>query len=344
MSNAYKIPKVLPTTVVGSYPKFPEAKKALKLYEKGEISEEEFEQLIKEAIRKAVEDQIEAGIDIISDGEQRREDMEVYFAERLEGFVVGNNPEDWVRIFDNVHYRKPIVVGKIAWKGPMTLTDWKYATEFSQGRPVKAIITGPYTMADWAFDNYYGDKRELIIDLAKALQKELKILYEAGARFLQVDEPALSTHPYKDDIEIAKEALSIVFSGMEDAKKIVHICHGRVEKLFPDILDYPVDQFDLEFVNNNFKLLEAIKEYDYASSGKELGYGVIDIHSKKVETKDFIKNAIYRVLEIMPPEKVYVKPDCGLKILGDRDIAFKKMKVMVEATKEVRKELGYDES
>ncbi len=339
---SYKVPKILPTTVVGSYPKFPIAKEALKKYYKGEISKEEFERMIKEAIRLAVEDQINAGVDIISDGEQRREDMEVYFAERMEGFVVGNNPEDWVRIFDNVHYRKPVVVDKIRWKEPMTLIDWKYATEFSQGRPVKAIITGPYTMADWAFNEYYKDRNELIIDLAKELHKELKALYDAGARYLQVDEPALSTHPYKEDIDIAREALKIVFQGMEDAKKIVHICHGRVDKLFPDILDYPVDQFDLEFVNNNFELLKVIKEYDYASSGKELGYGVIDIHSKKVESKDFVKNAIYKVLEFMPPEKVYVKPDCGLKILGDRDIAFKKLKVMVEATKEVRKELGYE--
>ena len=341
--NEYRVPKVLPTTVVGSYPKFPIAKKALKLKEKGEISDQDFERMIKEAIRLAVEDQIKAGVDIISDGEQRREDMEVYFAERLEGFVVGNKPEDWVRIFDNVHYRKPIVVDKIAWKGPMTLTDWKYAMEFSQGRPVKAIITGPYTMADWAFDDYYGDKKQLIIDLAKALHEELKVLYDHGARYLQVDEPALSTHPYKEDIEIAREALTIVFNGMNDAKKIVHICHGHVEKLFPDILDYPIDQFDLEFVNNNFSLLPVLKEYDYASTGKEIGYGVIDIHSKKVESKEFIKDAIRKILEIMPPEKVYVKPDCGLKILGDRDIAFKKMKVMVEATREMRKELGYEE-
>ncbi len=335
----YEVPKVLPTTVVGSYPKFPEAKKALKLYYKGEISYEEFRKMVNEAIRKAVEDQLNAGVDIISDGEQSREDMEVFFAERLKGFKVGYDAGDWVRVIDNIHFRKPVVVDKIEWVEPMTVEDWKVATKYAQGHPVKGIVTGPYTLADWAFNEYYKDRNELIIDLAKAIHKEVKALEEAGAKYIQVDEPALSTHPYKEDVEIAREALKIVFDGVQ-AKRIVHICHGRVDLLFPDLLDFPVDQFDLEFANNHFQLLEVLKEYKYESSGKELGFGVIDIHSKKVESKEFIKNAIYKVLEFMPPERVYVKPDCGLKKLGDRDIAFQKMKVMVEATKEVRRELG----
>jgi len=154
------VPRKFPTTVVGSYPKLPPAKEALKRMRKEEITSEEFEKLVDNAIKMVVEDQIETGVDIISDGEQSREDMEVFFAERLKGFKVGHEAGDWVRVIDNIHFRKPVVVEKIEWAGPMTVEDWMVATEYAQGRPVKGIVTGPYTLADWAFNEYYKDRSE----------------------------------------------------------------------------------------------------------------------------------------------------------------------------------------
>ncbi len=326
---SYTVPVKFPTTVVGSYPKMPQAEEAIKRRKAGEISEEEFLDLVKPAVRDVVNDYVWAGVDIISDGEQARDDMVVYFAERLGGYGRG----DWVRVFDNVYFKKPIVTGKVEWLRPMILDHWEYATSISMGRPVKAIITGPYTMVEWSFDIHYRDKRELVLDLAKVVRRELEELVKRGAKYVQVDEPALSTRPWREDAELLKEALDIVFKGL-DAKRIVHICFGRLERIIPYILDYPVDQFDLEMKNSNFRLLPFLKEYGY---NKELGFGVVDVHIHQVESVKEIEEAIDKLMktDIVGPEKTYIKPDCGLK-RQQRETARLKLKNMVEAAKRAR--------
>ncbi|MCS7106591.1 MAG: methionine synthase [Acidilobaceae archaeon] len=325
----YSVPKKFPTTIVGSYPKFSAAQEAIRRRKAGEVSEEEFRELVKPAIREAVEDHLWAGVDIISDGEQAREDMVVYFAERMRGYAVG----DWVRIFDNEYFRKPIISSRLEWVAPMTVDHWRFASSISQGRPVKGILTGPYTMMEWSFDLHYKDRRELILDLAKAIRREVEELVRAGAQYIQVDEPALSTRPWREDAELLKEALDIIFRGI-GAKRIVHICYGKLEKILPYILDYPVDQFDLEMVNSDFRLLPYLKEYGY---NKELAFGAVDVHKLQVESVEEVEAAIDRVMraDVVGPEKAYVKPDCGMKRLP-REIAREKMKNMVLAAQRAR--------
>ncbi len=332
----YRVPKAFPVTVVGSYPKMPEALEAIRLYRRGAIGLEEFRTRIESAIRKVVEDYIEAGVDIVSDGEQSREDMVVFFAERLGGYQLG----DWVRIFDNEYFRKPVVVSRIEYRGPMAVWEWETAKKYAGGRPVKAIITGPYTMADWSFDAYYGDRRELVLELAKALRRELEEFIKRGATIVQVDEPALPARPRREEAELVKEALEVMLRGLP-AKKIVHICYGRIEKLIPYILEFPVDQVDLEFKNSEFKLLPYLKEYGF---NKELGYGVVDVHTTRVETPEEIVEAVEKLmkLDIIGPEKVYLDPDCGLKRLP-RDVAKAKLKSIAEAAKRLRKMYGYED-
>ncbi len=331
----YRLPKAFITTVVGSYPRFPEAQEALEKRRRGLIDERTFREMCKVAIRKVVEDYISAGIDLISDGEQTREDMVVHFTERMNGYKLG----DWVRIFDNVYFRKPIVVSKVEYREQMIIEDWEYAQSLSQGRPVKFIITGPYTIVDWSFNLYYRDRRELIIDVAKVLRKEIEEAVKRGAKFVQIDEPALSTRPLPEEAELLKEALKEMLHGL-DCKKIVHICFGRIEKIIPYILDYPVDQFDLEFKNSNFRLLPYLKEYGY---NKELGFGVVDVHTLRVETVEEIKKAVYELLklDIIGPEKIYLDPDCGLKRLP-REVALEKLRNIAKAAQELRKEYGYE--
>jgi len=316
---------------VGSYPKFKIVREAFKKFKRGLIDEEALDRAVKEATSLVIRDYLEAGLDILSDGEQRREDMAVYFAERLEGFRI----DGWVRIFGNVYFRKPLVVGEVRFKSPMTLEDWKYATSIAAGRPVKGIFTGPYTMADWSFNEYYPTKEDLIMDLAKALHEEAKALEAAGARYIQVDEPALSTHNREEDLEIAKEALKEVFKGIS-AKRIIHICYGKVERLFPSILEFPVDQIDLEMKNSGYRLLPLLREYSF---DKELGLGVIDVHNLRVESVEEVEKDLRRALRVLEPDKIYVDPDCGLKLLP-RDVALRKLKSMVEAVKRVRRDLG----
>ena len=332
MSDSYEVPRKFPTTVIGSYPKIAGASEIIKLREKGAISEEEFHLRIRGPISEVVKDYIEAGVDIISDGEQSREDMVVYFAERVKGYSEG----EWVRIYDNMYFRKPIIVGELVRERPLAIDDWVYTSSISGGRPVKFIITGPYTMMEWSFNLHYRDRFELIMALARIIREEILDAVKAGAKYVQVDEPALSTRPWREEAELAKEALKYVFSGLDGVKKIVHICYGRLEKILPYLLEYPVDQFALEFKNSNFRLLPYLKEYGY---NKELGYGVVDVHSLQVESVKEIKEAIDALMKmgILPPEKVFINPDCGLKPLP-REVAKAKLKNMVEAAREARKE------
>ncbi|MEM1873611.1 MAG: methionine synthase [Acidilobaceae archaeon] len=327
----YAVPKKFPTTVVGSYPKMPEAEEALRRRRAGSITEEEFRSLVEKAIKAVVEDYLWAGVDIISDGEQSREDMVVFFAENIRGY----EPGDWVRVFDNVYFRKPVIASKLEWVKPMTVSDWLYASSISRGRPVKAILTGPYTMYEWSFDLHYRDRREAVLELARILRREVEEYVRLGARYIQVDEPALSTRPTREDAELLKEALDVMLRGVE-AKRILHVCYGRLERILPYILDYPVDQFDLEMKNSGFRLLRYLKEYGY---NKEIGYGVVDVHSTRVETVAEVKEAIDLLMkaDIVGPEKVYVDPDCGLKRLP-RGIAREKLRVMAEAARLAREE------
>ncbi|ADL18730.1 Probable methylcobalamin:homocysteine methyltransferase [Acidilobus saccharovorans 345-15] len=328
---SYQVPSKFPTTVIGSYPKLPEASELIKRRDRGEISEEEFHRLIRGPIAEVVKDYLEAGIDIVSDGEQSREDMVVYFAQRVQGYEEG----EWVRIYDNMYFRKPIIKGPLIRTSPLAIEDWLYTSSISGGRPVKFIITGPYTMMEWSFNVYYKDRSELIMALAKVIREEVLDAVRAGAKYIQVDEPALSTRPWREEAELAGEALRYVFSGIE-AKRVVHICYGRLERILPYILDYPVDQFALEFKNSNFRLLPYLKEYGY---NKELGYGVVDVHSMQVETVKEVKEAIEKLmkLDVLPPEKVYINPDCGLKPLP-REVAKAKLVNMVKAASEARSE------
>ncbi len=335
INMTYELPRAFITTVVGSYPKFPEAQDAIERRKRGIIGEEEFRQICRRAIEKVVKDYIDAGIDIISDGEQTREDMVVFFVERMKGYEIG----DWVRIFDNVYFRKPIVTGKVEYDKEIILEDWTYTQSISQGRPVKFIITGPYTIVDWSFNLYYRNRVELMSDIAKVLRREIEEAIRRGARYVQIDEPALSTRPIKEEVEILRDVLKVMLSGLE-CKKIIHICFGRIEKILPYLLELPVDQFDFEFKNSNFRLLPYLKEYSY---NKELGYGVVDVHSLRVESVEEIKDAVYRLLklDILGPERIYLDPDCGLKRLP-REIALEKLRNIVKTARELRKEYGYE--
>lgn len=324
--------KTLPTTVVGSHPRDPKVVEAARRLKAGGITREEYEKAVAEATRTCIDDQIRAGIDIIADGEQGREDMQVFFAERLGGFQEG----DWVRIWGNNYFRKPIVVDRIEFRGPMTLEDWEFAGDYAKGRAqVKQMFTGPYTMADWSFYESHADRRDLTLDLAEALAKEAKALDKAGCPYIQIDEPALCTHPTQEEMLLQAEALEIVTKGLK-AYTAIHVCYGDFDVLFPAALDFKVDLIDLEFANNGFRTLDVIKKYDFT---KDLGFGCVDVHKKEVESVEQVKSSIRLALEFLEPTQVYPKPDCGLKLLPSEEIAYKKLKAIGDAAKELREEL-----
>lgn len=318
---------MLLTTTVGSFPKPDYLVSARNKFSRGEISAEELLELTRRATVEVVKLQDNIGLDILVDGEMERGDMATFFAEKMKGFKISG----LVRSYGNRYYRKPIVIDKIERARPITLEMFRLAQGTTE-RPIKAMLTGPYTMCDWSFNEFYPNRRALTLALAQALHEEAVELEAAGAKYIQIDEPALSTRP--EEIDLAIEAMGVVVKGLQ-AKTITHICYGRFDAIYPGFLAMPVDQIDLEMTNNGFALLEAFKEHKFT---KEIGLGVIDVHSHLVETKEQIKQGILKALEVLKPEQIYVDPDCGLKTRTLAE-AEAKLRVMVEAVKELKAEL-----
>ena len=318
---------MLLTTTVGSFPKPAYLVKARNEFASGKLSGEELTQLERKATEECVRLQERVGLDILVHGEMERGDMVTYFAERMKGFGISG----LVRSYGNRYYRKPVVKGEVRWEKPITVEMFKYAQSLTQ-KPVKGMLTGPYTVCDWSFNEYYPERRELVLTLAKEIHKEVVDLEKAGAEYIQIDEPAISTRP--DEIELAIEAMKIVTEGIK-AKTISHICYGDFSVIYPRILNLAVDQLDLEFANSNFANLEIFMHPKFT---KEIAVGVLDVHSHIIEKKDEVKENIRKALEVFPIEKVYIDPDCGLKTRTPEE-AEAKIKVMVEAVREIKEEL-----
>ncbi len=319
------------TSSVGSMPKPPYLQKARSEFAAGRLSAAELAELERQATREAIALQEEIGLDILVHGEMERGDMVAYFAERLPSMTIGG----LVRSYGNRYYHKPVITGKLRWEGPMTLEMWKYAQSLTD-KPVKGMVTGPYTMVEWSFNDYYDDRREMILDMAQLVREEVLALDKAGARHIQVDEPAIHTRP-EEDLEIAIEAVNAVTEGVS-AKITCHICYGDVERIYPDMLRLAVSGIDFALKNTDFAYLDLFHKHPFT---KELGAGVVDVHVRTVETVDEVKEGLRQVLEILPPDKVYVIPDCGLKT-RTWDEAAAKLRAMAQATHEIRQELGID--
>ena len=316
------------TTTVGSFPKPPQLERARQQHARGELGADALFQMERDETVKLIRRQEEIGLDILVDGELYRGDMTTYFAERMPGLAISNP----VRSYGNRYYRKPIAVGPIRRTKSLTVEWWKFAQSQTK-QPIKGMLTGPYTMMDWSFNEHYPSREAMAMDLAAAINEEALALQEAGAKYIQIDEPAVSVRP--DELPLAVKALGRAAQGLK-AKTITHICYGDFDVIYPALLDLPVDQIDLEMANSRYDLLERFKAQPFT---KEIGYGVLDVHSHRVETKDEVKQGILRGLEVLKPEQMYVDPDCGLKT-RTMDEAFAKLEVMVAAVREVRAERG----
>jgi len=318
---------MLLTTTVGSFPKPPYLLKARNQFARGEMSREALVDLERQATREVIQLQEEVGLDILVDGEMARGDMVTYFSEHMEGFTISG----LVRSYGNRYYRKPVVIGPVRWTGPITVPMFTF-TQGLTSKPVKGMLTGPYTIMEWSFDEHYPSREKLVLELAEAVHQEALALQEAGARYIQIDEPAISTRP--EELPLAAAALGVVTRGLQ-AKTITHMCYGDFARVYKDLLSLPVDQLDLEMANSRYDMLDLFRREPFT---KEIGLGVLDVHSHRIETVDEVVEGIKRALEVLRPEQIYVDPDCGLKTRTWEE-ARQKLGVMVEGTRKVRREL-----
>jgi 5-methyltetrahydropteroyltriglutamate--homocysteine methyltransferase len=313
--------------VIGSYPKPWWLRKVIRLWEMGKADDDDLMEAENDAVIAVVREQELAGIDIPSDGEQRREEMVEYFAERLGGFKFYGP----VRVWGNNYFNKPAVVDKIVYKEPITLSEYLFLRKVSTRRIVKVTITGPYTIADWSFNEYYSTKEELVKELSSIINKELKMLADNGALFIQIDEPALTTHP--DEVEWALELIDRTADNI-NAKIGLHVCYSNYRLLMPHLDNLRnISQLLLEFANRRFTDLDILKDFPL-----EIGLGVIDVHNKRIESPEEVSQAIKKALNYIDADRIYINPDCGLKLMP-REVARLKMENMVKGTMIVREEL-----
>ena len=321
--------QILLTTTVGSLPKPASLIEARRKHARKQLSAEELLALERRATEDWIRRQEEIGLDILVDGEMYRGDMVAYFADQMDGFAIPG----LVRSYGNRYYPKPAVVRPVGRRAPITVEWWSYAQRLTP-RPVKGMLTGPYTIAEWSFNEHYPTRRELVLELARAIHDEAVDLERAGARYIQIDEPAIHTRP-DEDFDLAVEAMDIVTKGLS-AYTISHICYGDVPRIYPAMLRLAVDQLDLALKNEDFALLETFKSPRFT---KDIGLGVLDAHSHRAETPDEVADGIRRTLKVIPLPQIFVTPDCGLKTRTSEETVGK-LTSMAEGTRRMREELS----
>ncbi|MBO0805718.1 MAG: hypothetical protein J2P25_21925 [Nocardiopsaceae bacterium] len=341
----------LPTTVVGSY-SVPEWLERLKTeYYQRRISAAHLDEIHEVAIKAALKDQERAGIDIVSDGELRRDNDIDYFLARIPGVHIAQRAKaDYYDYYEaTAQAPLPEDTGLPGNKAPLGLAADFAFTRAQTDKPVKFSFTGPFSLSRRIGGTAYpgpDGQAELVRALARLLNAEARALHEAGARMLQIDEPFLAGYPER--AELAIEAVNIVTDGVP-ATWALHVCYGNrharpsweghYDFLFPAVLGARVDQITLEFARKGLDDLRLLPQHGWDRS---LGFGVIDVKSAAVETPELVAARIRRALEYVPPERLMINPDCGLRHLAP-EVARGKLRAMVAGATIVRAELGSGE-
>jgi 5-methyltetrahydropteroyltriglutamate--homocysteine methyltransferase len=340
--------KLLPTSLVGSYAqpnwlidreklagRFPPRTRALELWR---VDPELLEEAQNDATLLAIREQELAGLDIITDGEMRRESYSNRFATALEGIDI-DNPGT---ALDRSGHPNPVprITGPIRRKHPVEVDDVKFLRA-NTDRRIKMTLPGPFTMSQQAQNDFYDSDAEIALDYAAAVNEEAKDLFAAGADIVQFDEPYMQARPDKAR-EFGLDALNRALDGL-DGETVVHICFGYAaiihEKpegysFLPELAECTADAISIETAQPNLdcSVLETLPE-------KWILLGVLDLGDMGVETPEIVAERIRRALPHCAAERIIVAPDCGLKYLP-RDVAFGKIKAMAAGAAIVREELG----
>jgi 5-methyltetrahydropteroyltriglutamate--homocysteine methyltransferase len=339
---------LLPTTVVGSYPqpdwlvdrdnlrnRLPPRVRAREIWR---VEERFLEQAQDDATLLAIRAMERAGVDIISDGEMRRESYSNRFATALEGVDI-DNPGTAI---DRTGHPNPVprITGPIRRPRPVEMRDLEFLRA-NTDHPIKITVAGPFTMAQQAQDDYYKDEREAAFGYADAVNQEIRDLFAAGADVVQIDEPYMAARPEKArayGVEVVNRALKGI-----DGTTALHMCFGYAAivhtrpneyAFLPELADSTVQQISIEAAQPNLDLsvLERLPD-------KTIILGTLNLGDMAVETPEIVADRIRGALNYVPAERLVIAPDCGMKYLP-RDVAFAKLHAMVAGTKLVRAELG----
>jgi 5-methyltetrahydropteroyltriglutamate--homocysteine methyltransferase len=300
------------------------------------VAEPYLDEALQDATRLAVNDQVAAGIDIVTDGEIRRESYSNFFATALEGVDYENPGEALDRSGEPV--KVPRVVGPLRRSRAVCVNDVRFLRSLTD-KPIKYTVPGPFTMSQQAKNEYYKSDAECALAYAAALNEEIKDLFAAGADVVQLDEPYMQARAAKAE-QYGIEALNRAVEGVK-GKTAVHICFGYAALIharpsaysfLPQLARANVNQISIETAQSSLDC-SILRELP----GKEILLGVIDLSTSNVETVEMVKQRVKRALPHIEAERVILAPDCGMKYLA-RGVAFGKLRAMCQAARELRKE------
>lgn len=337
---------LLPTSTAGSLPKPSWIAQPEVLWSPWKLQDEELVDGKRDALRLCLDDQVRAGIDIVSDGEQTRQHFVTTFIEHLSG--VDFEKREVVRIRNRYDASVPTVVGEVSRQKPVFVEDAKILRKLTD-RPIKWALPGPMTMIDTLYDNHYKSREKLAWEFAKILNQEAKELEAAGVDIIQFDEPAFNV--FFDEVnDWGIAALERAIEGLK-CETAVHICYGygikantdwkktlgtewrQYEEVFPKLQRSAIDIVSLECQNSRvpMDLIELIR-------GKKVMVGAIDVATHEIETPEAVADTLRKALQFVDAENLYPSTNCGMIPLPRR-VANGKLHALSAGAEIVRREI-----
>ncbi|EJE99980.1 5-methyltetrahydropteroyltriglutamate--homocysteine S-methyltransferase, partial [Liquorilactobacillus mali KCTC 3596 = DSM 20444] len=331
---------LLPTTTIGSFPQTKQVKHARVALRKGEISQVDYDEFIKQHIQEWVKWQEDAGFDVLVHGEFERNDMVEYFGQRLSGYLFSKN--GWVQSYGTRAVKPPIIWGDVSRTEPITVKWSTYAQSLTD-KPVKGMLTGPVTILNWSFPREDISLEESTLQIALAIQAEVLDLEKNGITIIQIDEAALREKlPLRKSdwnseyLNWAIPAFRLVHSKVHATTQIhTHMCYSEFGDIIKAIDQMDADVISFEASRSNLEILQQLQDQHFKTL---VGPGVYDIHSPRVPTKSEIVNGLHQILAKVPQQNIWVNPDCGLKTRGESETK-ESLVNLTNAAQQVRKEL-----
>lgn len=333
-----KLP-MFPTTTIGSFPQTEEVRRMRNAFKNGRISADEYASFIREQIRHVVQVQEELGLDVLVHGEFERSDMVEFFAEKLQGIAL--TQQGWVLSYGTRVYRPPIIYGDVHRPAPMTIQEITFAQSLTR-RPMKGMLTGPVTILAWSFVRQDIPLRDVAWQIALALQDEVRDLEAAGISVIQIDEPAfremapLRRARWPEYFDWAIKAFRLASRAQPQTQIHTHMCYSEFNEILPYIEQLDADVITIEATRSKGEVIEAFERHSYP---RQIGPGVYDVHSPAIPSVESILQILRRVIRVIPPERVWVNPDCGLKTRRWEEV-FPALGNMVQAAQLLRQQLS----
>jgi 5-methyltetrahydropteroyltriglutamate--homocysteine methyltransferase len=333
--NILNLP-IFPTTTIGSFPQTKEVRKARADYKKGNITQEQYNDFLEQETVSCLRKQEEYGLDVLVHGEFERNDMVEYFGEQLDGFAFTKN--GWVQSYGSRCVKPPIIFGDVSRPNPMTVA-WTTFANNNSDKEVKGMLTGPVTILQWSFVRDDQPRETTCKQIALAIRDEVSDLEKANIKMIQIDEAAL-----REGLPIRKSGWNNYLTWAVDSFRLTaniaqsetqihtHMCYSEFNDIISAIARMDADVISIETSRSQMELLDAFVDFKYPN---EIGPGVYDIHSPRVPTKSEMKDLMTKAALLIPSERLWVNPDCGLKTRGWPEVDIT-LKAMVDAAKELR--------